>query len=400
MRVLFVTQEMPPDTAWGGIGTYAGIIAPALARAGADVHVLSVVADQERRTQSWNGVTIHRAPLDRERFRRLPRLPHTERRLTLARAVDREFDRLDLDVDVVESPEWGAEGLRLRRRLARRGVPLVVRLHSGAAQIFPHIGPLTIDQRLAVHLEHRLVRHADLVTGTHAQVVSVPPALGVDPERVVEITYPVDPADSLPPPSRPGILMAGRLEHRKGPATLVDALPAVLERIPDARLLLLGTDTSDDRTPSYVRMLTDRARALGVDHALEIDQTWGPGTVRAALSDAAVCAVPSRWESFGYVAAEAAMAARPVVGSRIPALAALVDDGATGHLVDPEDPAAWADAIARRLEDPARTTDMGQAARERVLRHCHPDRVAERTLDAYDRARRAGRICAAAGTPA
>ena len=42
MKVLFVSQELPPETGWGGIGTYVSMISRALAERGVEVHVLSV----------------------------------------------------------------------------------------------------------------------------------------------------------------------------------------------------------------------------------------------------------------------------------------------------------------------------------------------------------------------
>src|SRR5436305_3003019 len=63
MRVLLVSQEMPPETGWGGIGTYVNTISRALAAKGADVHVLSVVEGQAASRRESAGVTVHRRPL-------------------------------------------------------------------------------------------------------------------------------------------------------------------------------------------------------------------------------------------------------------------------------------------------------------------------------------------------
>lgn len=386
MRVLLVSQEFPPETGWGGIGTYLGIIAPALVRAGAEVHVLSVVRGQEPSdVRTADGVHVHRRPFVRPPgVGRLTGMEASWERVSLAAAVALAARRLGVAPDVIEAPEWKAEGLL---RAGRRRTPLVVRLHSSAAQVFPYLGELDADRRLAIRLESRAVRRADLVTGTGAQVLSVAPDLGLDPAKVREITYPVRPEPVLPPSDGPPtILFAGRFERRKGPETLVRALPAVRRAVPEARLVLLGRDASDAEHPSRKAWLESLAASLGVAEALEIVERWGRDAVFEHLARATVCAVPSEWESFGYVAAEASSAGRPVVASAIPALSEVVADRETGRLVPSGDVGAWAGALTALLADPARAAAAGRAASERMRTHHDPDRIALCTLEAYEAA--------------
>src|ERR1700761_1205001 len=112
MRVLLASQEMPPETAWGGIGTYVANLAPALAALGADVHVLSVVRGQGRSDRVLApGLTVHRRPLHRPAGPgRVTGLHQTWERLTLPAGVDRQIRALGIEPDVVEAPEWRAEG--------------------------------------------------------------------------------------------------------------------------------------------------------------------------------------------------------------------------------------------------------------------------------------------------
>jgi glycosyltransferase involved in cell wall biosynthesis len=379
MKVLLVSQEYPPETAWGGIGTYAGLHAPALAAADAEVHVLSVVAGQAASDVQRDGVHVHRRGLMRVRGPGRV-LPQTWKRLQLAAAVARHARSLPA-VDVVESPEWMAESLFVRGR------PLVVRLHSSAAQVFPFVGRSGADARLAIGIEHRGMRRADALVGSDVQVSTVP-FNGGGP-AVVEIPYPIGVRERRPAweDGVPRIVFAGRFEWRKGPDRLVAALPAVRREVPEVRLQLVGRDTTDAAGASVLEALLARARELGVADAVEVIDAWGRDAVEAALHGAAVCAVPSRWESFGYVAAEALAGATPTVTSSWPSLAGIAGDERV-VVRDDDDPAAWARALTWPLADPAAARAAALAGRERLIRDAGPDVVAARTLEVYRRVTR------------
>jgi len=82
-----------------------------------------------------------------------------------------------------------------------------------------------------------------------------------------------------------------------------------------------------------------------------------------------ICVVPSVWrEPFCIAAVEAMAAGKPVVASRAGGLADIVEDGVTGILVDPGEPAALAAGISRLLADPSLRVRMGQAGRDAAER--------------------------------
>ena len=112
---------------------------------------------------------VHRRPLRRPPgVGRATGLSQTWERITLAAAVDRELRALDFDPDVVEAPEWRAEGLIVAHR---RTAPLVVRLHSAAEQLFPFVKRPGLDIRLSVALERRAVCAIPVPGATPADVL-------------------------------------------------------------------------------------------------------------------------------------------------------------------------------------------------------------------------------------
>ncbi len=163
----------------------------------------------------------------------------------------------------------------------------------------------------------------------------------------------------------PILLFIGRIQPLKGVDLAVEAL-ARMERT-DARLWIVG-GASGQKGGREV----DRIRGLIAQHDLAQRVHFVPPQPHHLLSTyyraADVCLVPSRSESFGLVALEAAACGLPTVASAVGGLLTLVDHGHSGYLVESRDPdeyAAWIDTI---LADPvlARRLAVSAAARART----------------------------------
>lgn len=388
MRVLFVSQEMPPETGWGGIGTYVDVLARALAGKGVDVHVLSVVEGLPATTKEVAGVVIHRRPLPRVRgSHRLP--PETWRRVWLPLTVERLIRKLRLQPSVVECPEWCAEGLAVGLRGA---LPLVVRMHSSARQLFRYNGQgrkwFGLDGRVAATLEEASARRAHVIVGTRSSLAEARRRLRVDERALHTISYPVppEPLHAIPDSGSLQVTFLGRFEPRKGPEVLLRAVPQVLESVPEARFAFVGRDATVPGGPSSAAWLRREAARLGAAHAVDVREQFGRDVVDRELKQSTVCAFPSRWESFGYVVAEAAAIGRPVVVSEIPAFHELVEDGVTGYIAPVAEPEQWARALIEVLSNPTKASAMGKAAAARVAASCDPGHIADLTLLAYEHA--------------
>lgn len=90
-------------------------------------------------------------------------------------------------------------------------------------------------------------------------------------------------------------------------------------------------------------------------------------TASALLGAADICVVPSVWEeAFGRTVLEGMVRARPVIGTKVGGIPELIEDGVSGILVPPADPAALARALERLLADPDLRSRLGAAARKRA----------------------------------
>ena len=192
---------------------------------------------------------------------------------------------------------------------------------------------------------------------------AIPP--GIHPQRFSEAR-----------PEGPFVLSVGRLYPRKGLGHLLRAMPAVLARVPEARLLLAGRGESE----AELRAL---AKELGLGDAVEFLGHVPDDALPALYSRAAVFAMPSVYEGYGLVMLEAMASGLPVVAFRTGGAPELVRDGETGFLADP---ATLGDRLARVLEDAAKARAMGRRAREEALAGYTWPTIAKRTLAVYEEA--------------
>lgn len=175
------------------------------------------------------------------------------------------------------------------------------------------------------------------------------------------------------------IMIVARLTPWKGHCELIRALPAVLRRFPEARLVIVGTTGFWDE--SYVQELQSMAQTEGVAEA--VLWTGHREDVPALLRLCEVFVLPSRDEPFGRALVEAMATEKPVVAGRGGASPEVCPDGTCGYLVDPADPAEIANAIIDLLSNPGRAREMGRAGRKRAVCFFDADSNAERVQALY-----------------
>ena len=161
----------------------------------------------------------------------------------------------------------------------------------------------------------------------------------------------------------PVLLFVGRIQPLKGLDVAVGAL-AALDR-PDAELVVVGGPSGADG-PAELRRVTELIDDLGVTDQVRFSPAQPHHLLSTWYRAADVVLVPSRSESFGLVALEAAACGIPVVASAVGGLRTLVDDGRTGFLVEGRRPVDFAARVAQLLEDPALGAAMGAAGAARA----------------------------------
>jgi glycosyltransferase involved in cell wall biosynthesis len=181
------------------------------------------------------------------------------------------------------------------------------------------------------------------------------------------------------PAQGPFLLCVGRLDPQKGHPYLIEAMHRVVERFPDATLLIVGA--AQQGSEEYVGALREQAAAPElVGKVVFAGERQDVPRLMAACD---VFVLASLWEGFGLVFVEAMAASKPVVGTRVSGVPEVVADGETGILVPPRDPEALAAAMIRLLDDPAECRRLGRNGYQRVRERFSAARMVEDTLQVY-----------------
>lgn len=278
------------------------------------------------------------------------------------------------DTSVLHANYWlsGVAGHRIKHDL---DLPLVSTFHT-LARVKADSGDPEPQRR--VDAESEVIACSDLITASNpVEARQLVEHYGAAPERIELVPPGVDhaffsPGDrrgarrALGWDDRPVLLFVGRIQPLKGLTVAVDAL-AMLAR-DDLRLVVVGGSSGVDGAAELARA-RQRIESLGLAHQVTFVAPRPHHLLSTHYRAADVVVVPSRSESFGLVALEAAACGVPVVASAVGGLTTLVEDGVTGFLVPERDPALFADRIAKLLDDPMTAAEMSIEAATRARRY-------------------------------
>ena len=170
-------------------------------------------------------------------------------------------------------------------------------------------------------------------------------------------------------PAHPLVLYVGKCSPGKGFPVFVEAARIVTGRRPETCFVAVG-----EGPPPWVP-LCPQIRLLGSRPHADVERLY-------ALADVVVH--PAVWpEPFSRVPLEAAAFGKPVIGTRIGGTPEVVEDGATGLLVERSDPEALARAIEDLLADPELRLTLGKRAAETVGARLNGDRIVDDLLHVY-----------------
>ena len=378
LRICLLSGTYPPAQV-GGVGRLTHLMARGLFECGHTVHVIT--RGERDQVSFYDGGYVHGIACRPNRYHRFQRFPLLFDSLNYSHAVYEKVKRLKLNdgIQIVDSSVWQVEGLVT----AVSGIaPVVVRLLTALRQIAAIQHDQSDDVRLIGEMERLLIERAThMLPNTQATLDAVQKAYDVQfaKDQCTIVPYGVVPVadEDIRPFNLErhvdafSVLFVGRLEKRKGILDLFQAIPLVLEQVPNARFTIAGSDNSHH---------DGFQRRMGMDYPthfasrypklapfVEFKGLVDEETLQSLYQSCDLFVAPSLYESFGLIYLEAMNYAKPVIGCRAGGVPEVVDHGVTGLLVEPEAPKALADSIISLLKSREKLFEVGVAGRQRLL---------------------------------
>jgi glycosyltransferase involved in cell wall biosynthesis len=346
----------------GGAENWAYHLAHQMAKLGHDVVVFTTSVDSKNHLEKEDGIKVYRygtnIKIEKARF-----------------SVDLLFKPLQHDIDIAHLhfslPPGNLAGI-LYAWMKRK--PLGVTYHGDA---MPGYGKLI--RRIGLGLQDKFIvpailSRARLITSYSIDYISVSHILPKYSEKIIAVPAGINADNFRVPYSREEcreklslnkdekiILFVGALINYKSPGLLIQAMPAIIKKEPDAKLVLVG----DGPLRGELETL---ANNLHLSHAVNFVGAIPYNVTPLYYNSSDIFVLPStgNTESFGIVLLEAASAGLPIVVSSLDTFRSFIRDGYNGMIAKLGDIDSLAETINRLLSDPALRQEIGENARVSV----------------------------------
>jgi D-inositol-3-phosphate glycosyltransferase len=372
----------------GGMNVYVRELASALARAGAtcDVFTRAGAADLPAVVEVEPGLRVHHVVAGPEGPLAKEALPDVVAQFTdgvLTQMTSPSGSALSEDdggaFEAVHANYWlsGLAGHVIKHEL---DLPLVCTFHT-LDRVKAEAGPEEVEADMPhrrAEAEAEIIRCSDAVLAScSVEAEQIASLYDAEPSRVRVVPPGVDHAYFGPgnraqarralglPDSGPLLLFVGRIQPLKGADLAVRVVAALRDESEPCRLAVVGGPSGPRGQRAYDELLT-LAEDLGVAERVSMVAPQPHELLSSYYRAADICLVPSRSESFGLVALEAAACGTPVVAAAVGGLTTLVEPGVTGFLVDDHSADAFVAPVRQILDDPLLAERLGSNSARRA----------------------------------
>ena len=386
MKIALVSQEYPPETARGGIGSQTYMKAHGLAQLGHEIFVISRSIDMQRHENTVGKITVIRIP-GMENL--LPGMTDIIQWLSHSFVVAAEIEILHkrVGLDIIDFPEWAAEAYaHLLNRTPYNSIPVVIQLH-GPLVMFANTMNWPDKEsefyKTGTFMESTCVKLADAVySSSECSAQWIKKYYNSAKSDIPVIHLGIDVTKFAPQPvlknKRPTIIFVGKIVQNKGAEELVEATCRLVKEFPDLLLRLVGRGDAN-----FINLLQEKADKFGASRLLDFPDYIHSEDLPIELSKAHVFCAPSYYEGGpGFVYLEAMACGLPVIGCSGSGVNEIVTSGETGLLVPPKNSKALEEALRKILSNETMGKSMGENAREFVLKESDT-RACLRKLESY-----------------
>ena len=252
-------------------------------------------------------------------------------------------------------------------------MPLITSFHT-LARVKAASGDKSFGYEERIKVESEVIGCSDVILSNSSfetdQLVS---HYGADPSRIEIVPPGVDHSIFNPAcknealrllnlSEQKTLLFVGRIQPLKGVDLAISTLAELEDK--DARLILIGS-SSGMEGPSEQRRITKMVKELGLTNRVLFVEPQPHEKLVNWYRAADVLLMPSRSESFGLVALEAAACGLPVVASEVGGLQTIVENGLSGYLINDRDPWSYAAHVSKIIDDSGKAEEMSEEAVER-----------------------------------
>lgn len=378
MKIAFLTPEYPhPKTgSSGGIGTSIKNLAQGLLQEGCQVRVL-VYGQKEEEVFDDNGIQIQQ--IQNVKFKGLS---WYLTRKKLEKIINQLYE--NKEVDLVEAPDWTG----ITSFIQPKKCPIVIRL-NGSDTYFCHLDHRPVKWNNKFH-ERRALQKADALLSVSQFTADLTNAVfGLQKDfTIIPNSIDVDLFDGDNDNSninnKNTILYFGSLIRKKGLLELPFIFNEVVQKNPNAKLILIGKDVSDvvsgnASTWAMMQELFTQEALKNVNYIGSVPYQ----EIKEHIKAASLCVFPTFAEALPVSWIEAMALQKPIVASNIGWANEVIADGEEGFLVHPTHHQQYAERILALLENPKMQEDFGMAARIKVLKKFSIQIVAQQSLSFY-----------------
>lgn len=377
MTIGYITSEYPHEkvNTAAGIGTSTKNLAVELAKKGVKVFVF-IYNQNLNDAFVDNGVNIHL--IKRKTFKYFGWYLHRKH-------INRRINNIiqSEKIDLIEAPDWTGITAFMKFR-----VPLVIRFH-GSDAYFCKLDNRKQKIKNFVFEKIALKNAKAFITPTTFAGEETSKIFNLKKSKIKTIHYGLELNNfSNQEPQvykEKTILYIGTIIRKKGVLELAKIFNKIVERVPKAKLILIGNDSADLKTGEestynlVENTFTDQAKKQAV-YLGKIPYS----EVIEQIKNSQVCTFPSFAETLGMVTIESMALKKPVVNTSIGWAKELIDDGINGYLVHPSDIDLYADRIIDLLNKPNLCSKIGESARDKVELDFDIQKQADKNIKYYE----------------